>query len=200
MRPAPPADAHDPPASRRRGSIAALRRATRAIDLLNEWVGKALAYLILPIFVLLMIEVFARYLFNAPAVWRSELTQMLFGVYVILSGGYLLAEKGHVNVDILTSRATPRTRAILDVCTSALFFVFAGTLFYFGFAMAWDSLSIRETSQSAWDPPIYPMKLMIPAGAGLLLLQGLAKLLRDVLFVFTGEDVLPSHLHQKETL
>jgi len=177
-----------------------LKRLTRLIDVINEWVGKSLAYLILPIFVLMMVEVFRRYVLNSPTVWGTELTQMMFAVYVILSGGYILSVGGHVNVDIITSRASARTRAILDIFTSSLFFLFVGFLFYYGGSLAMESVRIMETSQSAWDVPIYPIKLMIPVGAGLLLLQGFAKLLRDILLAVTGEDVLGGHVQERETV
>src|SRR5690606_41000215 len=55
-----------------------------------------------------------------------------------------------------------RARAFCDVLTSGAFFLFAGTVLYFGASMAWDSLSRLEHSQSAWNPPLYPVKLTIP--------------------------------------
>src|SRR5690606_42064602 len=80
-----------------------------------------------------------------------------------------------------------RARAFCDVLTSGAFFIFAGTVLYFGASMAWDSLSRLEHSQSAWNPPLYPVKLTIPLGALLLLLQGLAKFLNDLTVLVRGE-------------
>ncbi|HLS86515.1 MAG TPA: TRAP transporter small permease subunit [Burkholderiales bacterium] len=172
----------------------ALRYAMRGITRLNDAVGRLLSLLVLVIFVLLIAEVFFRYVAGAPKVWTGELTQLLFGVYAVLSGGYLLAHGGHVNVDILYSRLAPRARAAVDVFTSFLFLVFVGALLYFGGSLAWESVSFWERSQSAWDPPIWPVKLAIPLGAALLLLQGLVKLLRDI-FVLLGvekpDDAVP---------
>jgi TRAP-type mannitol/chloroaromatic compound transport system permease small subunit len=150
------------------------------IDAVNDRMGSALSLGILIIFGLLILEVVLRYFFNAPTVWTNELTQMVFGVYVVLSGGHLLWRGGHVNVDILYSRLAPRTRALLDVATSILFFLFCAMLLYFGGALALESLSRWEHSQSAWNPPLWPVKLTIPLGAILLLLQGLAKLVKDI--------------------
>ena len=153
----------------------------RGITRFNEWLGRYVALLILAIFALLIAEIVFRYLFGAPMVWTGELTQMLFGAYVVLSGGYILAHAGHVNVDILYSRFSKRTCAIIDVFTSVVFFLFVGALLYFGSSLAYESISFWEHSQSAWNPPLWPVKLAIPVGALLILLQGIVKLVQDVI-------------------
>jgi TRAP-type mannitol/chloroaromatic compound transport system permease small subunit len=159
----------------------------RTVDTINDWVGRAVSLFVLLIFFLLMMEVFARYLFNAPSVWANELSQMIFGAYVVLSGGHILWRAGHVNVDIVHSRFSPRGRALLDVITSFLFFAFCIMMIYYGGSLAWDSIARWEHSQSAWNAPVYPVKLTIPIGAVLLFLQGLAKLIRDIL-VLSGKE------------
>jgi TRAP-type mannitol/chloroaromatic compound transport system permease small subunit len=172
----------------------ALHTAMRGITRFNDWLGRSVALLLLAIFALLIAEVFFRYVAGAPKVWTGELTQLLFGLYAVLSGGYIMAHGGHVNVDILYSRLPRRARAAIDVFTSFLFLVFVGALLYFGSALAWESTSFWETSQSAWDPPIWPVKLAIPIGAALLLLQGIAKLLQDIMAVLGIEppEALPN--------
>ncbi len=164
----------------------------RGIDAVNDWVGRIMSLFILLIFFLLILEVFQRYLFNAPSVWANELTQMLFGAYVVLSGGHILWRGGHVNVDIFYSRLSPKRKALVDVITSLLFFAFCVMMVYFGGSLALESLARWEHSQSAWNPPVYPVKLAIPIGAILLLLQGLAKLLRDILILSGRKPVGPA--------
>jgi TRAP-type mannitol/chloroaromatic compound transport system permease small subunit len=159
--------------------IAVLRGITR----LNDFIGRWVALLILLIFVLLIAEIGFRYILGAPMVWTGELTQMVFGVYAVLSGGYILAHGGHVNVDLIYTRFSPRTKAIIDVLTSVLFFLFVGALVYFGSSLAYESMEFWERSQSAWNPPIWPVKLMIPVSAVLILLQGIVKLARDICVV-----------------
>lgn len=167
----------------------------RSIDTLNDWVGRIVSFFILLIFLLLIGEVFARYLFNAPSVWANELTQMLFGGYVVLSGGHILWRGGHVNVDILYSHLSPRGKALVDVITSFLFLAFCAMMVYTGGSLAWESLGRLEHSQSAWNPPLYPVKLTIPIGAILLLLQGFAKLARDILIMSGREAPAPAVQH-----
>jgi TRAP-type mannitol/chloroaromatic compound transport system permease small subunit len=159
--------------------IAVLRGITR----INDFIGRWVALLILLIFVLLIAEIGFRYILGAPMVWTGELTQMVFGVYAVLSGGYILAHGGHVNVDLIYSRFSPRTKAIIDILTSVLFFLFVGALVYFGSSLAYESMEFWERSQSAWNPPIWPVKLMIPVSAVLILLQGIVKLARDICVV-----------------
>ncbi len=159
----------------------ALLTIMRGVTRFNDWLGRGVALLLLVIFALLIAEVFFRYVSGAPKVWTSELSQMLFGVYTVLSGGYIMAHAGHVNVDILYSRMPTRARAIVDILTSLLFFLFVGALLYFGSSLAYESMSFWERSQSAWDPPLWPIKLAIPVAAALLLLQGLVKLAQDIL-------------------
>ena len=159
----------------------------RAVNRANEWIGDKLAYLLFGFFLLILLQVILRYVFNAPTVWAGELSQMLFGAYATLSGGYILRVGGHVNVDIIYSRLSPRARAAIDIVTSLLFFLFCGMLLIYGGSMAWDSISSLETSGSAWDPPIYPFRCMIPLAAFLLLIQGLAKLITDICTVLGVE-------------
>ena len=177
-----------------------IRAFLKFIDAVNDRMGSLLSYFLFLFFVLLFMEVILRYFFNSPTVWANELAQMLFGAYAILAGGYILRTGGHVNVDILYSRLSKKTRAILDIGTSILFFLFSGMLLIYGGSLAWDSLSRFEHSQSAWNPPLYPAKLMIPFAAILLMLQGLAKLIRDILILFNLDTDATRETPKGETL
>jgi TRAP-type mannitol/chloroaromatic compound transport system permease small subunit len=167
-----------------------LTTAARAITGLNTLVGRMTAMLVLVMFVLLFAEVLFRYLWRAPTVWTGELSQMLFGAYALLGGGYLLARNGHVNVDLVYASLPRRAQAGLDVLTSVLFFLFVGVLLWQGLSLAMDSIARWERSHSAWNPPIWPLKLVIPLAALLILLQGLVKLASDIL-VALGHEPLP---------
>lgn len=156
---------------------------------LNERLGRwFISYLALAMFALLLIEVIARYVLAAPTVWATELTQMLFGAYAMLSGGYLLVHGRHVSVDIFHARFSPRRRAFVDVITSVLFFCFMLVLLKEGWSMAADALGRMETSHSAWNPPVWPLKLTVPIGALLLMAQGIVKLLEDLFVLFGYEQ------------
>ena len=168
----------------------------RAIDDLNEWIGRILSYGLLLMFVLVLSEVVRRYFFNSPTVWGNELTQLTFGVYVVLSGPYVLKYGGHVNVDLFYSRFSPKGRAILDIITFPVFLLFAGMLLAYGGSFAIESIMRFEHSESAWNPAIWPFKLCIPIAAFLLILQGVAKLTRDIITIVNGST--PLHAAQEE--
>lgn len=172
----------------------------KLVDALNDWLGRILAWAVLLMFVLVLSEVIRRYFFNAPTVWGQELTQLTFGVYVFLAGGHILRWGGHVNVDILYTKLSTRGRAFVDILTSVLFFLFCGMLLYYGGEFAMHSISFWEHSNSAWGPPLWPFKLMIPVGAALLVLQGIAKLIRDVYTLVTGTPFFSEDLTEKEAV
>lgn len=160
----------------------------KVIDRANELIGKAVSFLVLVFVGVILYEIFVRYLLNRPTIWAHEVSQMAYGAYVILLGGYLQQRKGHVNVELLTERFSPRTRAIINCFTWILFFLFCGVLLVKGWEMAWDSFLYRETESTVFAPPIYPIKMMIPLGALLLLLQGLIKYIGDLRLAITGKE------------
>jgi len=166
-------------------------RFLQTIDRINEKTGKAISYLILFLVGVVLYEIFVRYVLNSPTIWAHETSQMIYGAYVILLGGYVLQRGGHVNVDILYHRFQPRTRAVIDMLTWLLFFYFCGMLFLKGGEMAWDSLKVLETEPTAFAPPVYPIKMMIPLGALLILLQGVAKFIRDFKLAVSGKREEP---------
>ena len=156
------------------------------ITRLNDFIGRWISYLVYGMFALLILEVFFRYVLGGPTVWTNELSQMLFGLYTIMAGGYIMAHREHVNVDLLYAALPRRTQAVIDIFTSVIFFLFTLALLYFGGSMAWESIQGMETSFSAWNPPVWPIKLAIPLGTALLLLQGIGKLCDDIA-VATGK-------------
>ena len=177
-----------------------LLTALNFVDAFNDRLGRILSYAVLLMFVLVLSEVIRRYVFNSPTVWGTELTQLTFGLYSVLAGGYILRWGGHVHVDILYDRFSPRLKALADILTSMLFFAFAGMLLIYGGILAWDSISIWERSASAWGQPLWPFKLMIPVGAFLILLQGIVKLIRDVLILINPGAESAEEISEKEVL
>jgi TRAP-type mannitol/chloroaromatic compound transport system permease small subunit len=168
-----------------------MKKFLKFIDQMNELIGKAISFLILVLVGVIVYEIVARYFFNSPTIWAHEISQMVYGAYVILLGGYLQQRNGHVNVDILYLRFKPRTRAIIDLFTWLLFFAFCGVILVKGGEMAWDSFLYRETDSTVFAPPIYPLKMLIPLGGLLLLLQGLVKYIGDIKVAITGKEDAP---------
>ena len=144
----------------------------KAIDRMNELLGKAISFLIIPLIIVILYEIVLRYFFNNPTIWAFEVSQMIYGVFIILTGGFLQQRGGHVNVDLLYNRFKPRTRAIINLFTWLFFFAFSGTILVKGWELAWESFLFRESGATDFNPPIYPSKMKIPLRALRLLLRG----------------------------
>lgn len=152
----------------------------RAITRLNRFIGRWCSLAVLIIFLLLLADVVMRYFVGQPAIWTAELATLIFGAYAIIGGGYLLAERGHVNVDIIYGKFSRKRKALVDILTWPLFLLFAGVLLWQGYEIAAESIADWERSNSVWKAPLWPTKTLIPVAAILLLLQGLVRLWADI--------------------
>jgi TRAP-type mannitol/chloroaromatic compound transport system permease small subunit len=166
-----------------------VERLLHTIDGISTWVGKAAAWLIIALMSAVCIEVFKRYILNAPTAWIFDLDNMLYGSLFMLAGAYTLAQNAHVRGDFLYSSMRPRTQATLDLALYLIFFVPGiAALIYAGYDYAADSWRIGEHSTvTAEGPPVYPFKTVIPIAGALVMLQGLAELARCVVCLKTGE-------------
>jgi TRAP-type mannitol/chloroaromatic compound transport system permease small subunit len=166
-----------------------------AIDGISTWVGKAAAWLIIILMTVVCIEVFKRYILNAPTAWIFDLDNMLYGTLFMLSGAYTLAQNAHVRGDFLYSSMRPRTQAGLDLALYLIFFIPGiAALIFAGYYYAADSWRIAEHSNvTANGPPVYHFKSIIPLAGALVMLQGIAEIVRAVICLRTGE--WPSRLH-----
>jgi len=165
------------------------QRLIRAIDRVSYWSGKAFAWLIVALTLVVCVEVFKRYVLNAPTAWMFDLNSMLYGTLFMMTGAYTLAQGAHVRADFVYGRLRPRTQAALDLALYFLFFV-PGilALIYAGYGYAADSWRIGEhSSVTAEGPPLYHFKSVIPIAGALVMLQGLAEIVRCVECLRTGE-------------
>jgi len=167
--------------------IKRLVKALGVAESLNQRIGQILSFLFYVMAGIMIFEVIARYIFNSPTIWVYELALFLFAITCLVGGGYVLLQKGHVNVDIFYNRLRPRGRAILDLFSAPFFFFFAVMLLWQGTKLFLNSLSFWEHSTSLWGPPLYPIKLALPIGAALILLQGLVKFIKDIIIATRGE-------------
>jgi TRAP-type mannitol/chloroaromatic compound transport system permease small subunit len=158
---------------------AALRLAD-AIDALTRAVGKAIAWLVLPMVLSLVWEVVARYFFNAPTVWAYDMTFMLYGTFFMIGSAWTLQKGGHIRTDVYYGKWSHRTQAKVDLaCYLVLFFPAMAVFGWLGAEYFWKSFQQNERIvTSPWLPIVWPFKFMMPATAVLLLLQGIAECIR----------------------
>jgi TRAP-type mannitol/chloroaromatic compound transport system permease small subunit len=157
-------------------------------DRLSTAIGKAAAWLIVALMLVVCVEVFKRYIMNAPTAWIYDVDNMLYGTLFMLCGAYTLAQGGHVRGDFLYGSMRPRTQAALDLALYIVFFLPGiAALLYAGWEYAGDAWRINEHSMTAGGPPVYPFKSIIPIAGVLVLLQGFAEILRCVACLRTGQ-------------
>jgi len=165
------------------------QRVLHKIDGISTWTGKAAAWLIVGLMLLVCAEVFKRYILNMPTAWIFDASNMLYGTLFMIAGAYTLAQNGHVRGDFLYRSMKPRRQASLDLLLYIVFFLPGiAALVYAGWDYAVDSWRINEHSNVTADgPPVWQFKFMIPLAGGLLLLQGAAEIMRCVICLRTGQ-------------
>jgi TRAP-type mannitol/chloroaromatic compound transport system permease small subunit len=160
-----------------------------AIDGFSTWVGKAAAWLIILLMTVVCVEVFKRYIMNMPTAWIFDADNMMYGTLFMLCGAYTLAQNAHVRGDFLYSSMRPRMQASLDIVLYIAFFLpGVAALIYAGYDYASLSWHINEHSNvTAEGPPVYHFKTVIPIAGVLILVQGIAEIVRCVVCLRTGE-------------
>lgn len=157
-------------------------------DEISTWVGKAFAWLIVVLMLLVVAEVFKRYVLNAPTAWVFDASNMLYGTLFMMGGAYTLAQDGHVRGDFLYGNFKPRTQAGIDLVLYVLFFLPGiAALTWSGWTYFQDSLAIHEQTFNADPLPVYPFKFMIPLAGALVLMQGISEIIRCTVCLKTGE-------------
>jgi len=177
-----------------------INRFIYAIDLLSRTVGHAFAWCLVILTLGTSYEVFMRYVLNEPTSWAFDFSYLMYGAMFYMAGAYTLSRGGHVRADMFYRLWRPRTQATVELVLYFLFF-FPGVLALViaGSHYGYDSMRIFESSvNSPAGVPIWPLKMLIPFGAGLLALQGFADVLRCIICMQNNE--WPARLHDVEEL
>src|SRR5436305_1465157 len=160
----------------------------RAVDRVSYFSGKAFAWLIVALTFVVSVEVFKPSILHAATAWIFDLNNMLYGTLFMMCGAYTLAQGGHVRADFVYTYLRPRVQAALDLALYFLFFI-PGILglIYAGYDYAALSWRIGEHSTvTAEGPPIYHFKSVIPIAGALVMLQGVAEIVRCIECLRTG--------------
>ena len=177
-----------------------INRFIYGVDELSRTVGHAFAWCLMILTFGTTYEVFVRYALNAPTSWAFDFSYLMYGAMFYMAGAYTLSRGGHVRADMFYRLWRPRTQATVELTLYVIFF-FPGVLALVlsGWDYGFNSMRIRESSvNSPAGVPIWPLKMLIPFGAGLLALQGVAEVLRCVLCLQSNE--WPARLHDVEEL
>lgn len=160
----------------------ALRSLSRAVDAVNDRVGRAIRLLALLLVVVTAADVLMRYVFRTSFVFVQELEWHLFAVLFLMAAGYAHLKGDHVRVDIFYARMPPRARAAVDfVCGILFLFPTCFLLIATSIPFIRASFAVLEGSPDPGGLPArYLLKLAIPLGFLLLALQGISELVKSL--------------------
>lgn len=161
---------------------------SRFLDRISVGSGVIAALLIFPLIVGTCWEVFARYVLGQPTIWAFEMGYMGMGAHFLLGGAYTLRKRGHIRIDLIYSHMPPKVRASVDLLGHLLlmlpFTLWAAWGLWDFFADAWRFG--ERSGQSAWNPVIWPFRLVLVTGFVLLALQLVSEIVK-ALCVLTGQ-------------
>jgi TRAP-type mannitol/chloroaromatic compound transport system permease small subunit len=166
----------------------AIERAIRVIDAISDWSGRIVAWGIVPLIAIMTYEICVRYMAH-PTLWAYDLSYMIYGAMFMLGAAYTLHRGSHIRTDFLYQNWPVRVQALVDAACYVLFFFPGIAIFlWIGTEFAWQSYLRDERSVgSSWMPVIYPLKIVLPIATAMLLLQGVAELLKCVYAIRTGQ-------------
>ena len=144
------------------------------ISRVTEAIGKPASLLVFIMMLITSTEVIGRYVFNSPTTWAWPLNRQIFGVFILVAGAYTMSKREHIRIEILYDHFPPKIKLLARAIALASFVIFMGVLVWQGSWMGWNSLMMKEKLAGAFRMPLYPFKILIPIGALLFLLQGIA--------------------------
>jgi TRAP-type mannitol/chloroaromatic compound transport system permease small subunit len=156
---------------------------------LSLWSGRIGALLVLPLVLAMVYEVVSRYFFAAPTQWAFELSYMMMGSIFLLGLSYAVLVDQHVNVDFIHQKLPRRGIALIDAIAYA---VLACMLFWLTRALIDNTISVYNTGEgsglSAWNPKIWPYRVIYALGFGLFALQSAARAVQNLMIVIGRAD------------
>lgn len=148
-----------------------LKKTGQLIDLFNENAGRFASYFLLLIIFVMLFHILSRYVFDRPTIWAWDISRFLFGSYVLLGAGYHILHRRVIVVDILYNRFPQKVKLIADLISFMAVLIFCLVVIWQGGESAWRSLQSREISTSVFGMPLYPLRMLIPVGAFLIMIQ-----------------------------
>ncbi|KIL99021.1 TRAP dicarboxylate transporter DctQ subunit unknown substrate 6 [Paramagnetospirillum magnetotacticum MS-1] len=170
------------------------------IDRINEWVGRTVYWLILVMVIVSSGNATFRYIFsNSSNAWL-EVQWYLFATVFLLCAGYTLLRNEHIRIDVICGRLPRRTQIWIDIVGTIVFlFPMAMLILTLSWPMFMKSFTMMEMSSDAGGLIRWPVKLMIPLGFSLLMLQGASELIKKIA-ILTGDMADPGdHGHHHHT-
>jgi TRAP-type mannitol/chloroaromatic compound transport system permease small subunit len=163
-----------------------MRKILKLIDSINELTGWLSSWLIIVMIAVILYEVIARYVFNAPTTWAFGDMRMLGGAIIVLGWAYAQRYNSHIRVDVFYTHLSARKRAVIDTAGSLLFFFpLFGTLTWIVISHMVES---KMLTLHFWFSPSNLYSILIMLGLCLTFLQFSAQLARDIHAIVKGSQ------------
>ena len=161
----------------------------KGIERFIERVCRMTAWLTIPLIIIIACDVISRFLFGTPTVWAFDISFMIGTCFFLIALGYTHLHRGHVSVDVISIRFSPKLKAALALVTRLLFFFpIAVMLFQVSLARAIRSVNINERYlYGDWHPSLVPLRIAVFLAFSLLILIGLSQLVSEIKAVAGGE-------------
>ncbi len=168
-----------------------LRILIKTIDMISEKAGQVGKWFAVLLVLIGSYETISRHFFNAPTIWAYDSLCMAGGALYLLGASYTYLKDSHTRVDLIYSQLSERKQALMDVICSLILF-FPLMIIMFKLAVKWSvkAVMVNEVMfNSFWYPPAAPYRIIFALGLLMLILQGLAKFIRDFYFLIRGEKI-----------
>jgi TRAP-type mannitol/chloroaromatic compound transport system permease small subunit len=161
--------------------VTALLRLSRAIDALNIWIGRIVAWAILAAVIVSTVNAIVRKLFDMSSNSWLELQWSLYAAVFLLCASWTLIANEHIRIDIVNNMLPKRVRDSIDLFGHIFFLLpFAAVLVITGWPFFFASYRINEQSSNAGGLTVWPAKLLVPICFTLLLIQAFSEIIKRV--------------------
>lgn len=159
----------------------------RTVERLNYGIGRLAMWSLFVLMGVLLWGAIGRAAFSPP-IWTDEMAQFLLMGYFIIGGAYALQMGSAVRMDLLYSRWSDRTQAVVDAVTIIVLFVYLGVLLWGGIESTQFALEYGERRRGLWRPYMAPIKIVMVVGIVMMILQCTAIFIRDLNRALGRED------------
>jgi TRAP-type mannitol/chloroaromatic compound transport system permease small subunit len=164
--------------------VGALLKFSRAVDTINEWIGRLVMWLVLAAVLISAGNAIVRKAFNIGSNAFLEIQWYLFAAVFMLGAGYVMLKNAHVRIDFISSKLSKRTNAIIDAAGIVIFTIpLSLIMIQLGWPLFERAFSSGEMSQNAGGLIRWPVLLLVPLGFAILALQAFSELIKRIAFL-----------------
>ncbi|MGI9412956.1 MAG: TRAP transporter small permease subunit [Hyphomicrobiales bacterium] len=170
-----------------------LNRVLPALDRVGQVLAVVAMAMILCLIAVMIFEVIARRVFNAPTIWAIDITYMTNGTLFLIGGAYTLSRNAHVRIDFMSARLPERLQHAINLAFYLLIFLPALSLTSYNSFLKAHKAFVRGTleNMSTWEPVVWPFLTGITIGVAGLTLQVAVESIRHAYGIADPTSVEP---------